>query len=141
MGWSFIGEEPVSFDEQVFDIPMVGDELIRIEHVFNGGTFPGKAYALISNIYEAGERGAYKRSYPVKESARVYEFDVPQGFEDSDYVVHQLAVKRNRFARVDADANWRLRAWVWVPEQSPEAQVDGNPSEDGGSDTIFDGNP
>jgi hypothetical protein len=139
MTWVFLGEKPVNFDEEIFETPLIGDELIRVEHVFNGATFPGLGYAQFSNIYNDGERGFFRRSYPTKVLDRVYNIDIPEAFEDSDYVVHRLAVKRNLYARVQADANWRVRVFVWFPDELPEPEADGNPST--GGETIFEGNP
>jgi hypothetical protein len=139
MTWIFLGEKPVDFEEQVFETPLIGDELIRVEHVFTGATFPGLGYAQLSNIYDDGERGFFRRSYPTKTNDRVYDINIPEAFEDSDYVVHRLAVKRNLYARVQATANWRIRVFVWLPEEASPSEADGNLT--GGGETIFEGQP
>lgn len=140
MAWRLMSEEPVTFEERVFDDFLIGDELIKIEHSFNGATFPGLGYAVISNLYVNNERDFFRRSYPVKDSPRIYEVKVPPQLVEGNYLLHQLMVKRHLYARVDADANWRIRAYIWVPDGAPPSEVDGQ-QVDGGDEEIFDGSP
>jgi len=140
MVWRLMSEEPVTFEERVFDDFLIGDELIKIEHSFNGATFPGLGYAVISNIYVNDERDFFRRSYPQKDSSRIYQVNVPPQLVEGSYLLHQLMVKRHRYARVDADANWRIRAYVWTPPLSPQLEVDGQ-LPPGGDEDIFDGSP
>ncbi len=116
MSWRLMSEEPVTFDGRVFDDFLIGDELIKIEHSFNGETFPGTGYAIISNVYANDEQDFFRRSYPKKNSSRIYEVKVPPQLVAASYLLHQLTVQRSLYARVDADANWRVSAYIWVPE-------------------------
>ena len=115
MSWVLLSEEPVGFEWRQFDGSLVGNELIKIEHVFNGASFPGLGYAVLSNVYANDERDVFIRSYPHKGDPRLYEIKVPEAFEAASYTLHHLQVKRNLYARVDADANWRIRAYLWSP--------------------------
>lgn len=115
MGWEFYGEASVSFEERVLGDFLIGDELIRVRHFFDYADFPGIGHALISNVYANGERDFFCRSYPHKNSSRIYEIKVPSQLLDAGYGLHQLLVRRNVRARVQANANWRLRVDVWVP--------------------------
>lgn len=141
MAWELMGEEPVGFDWRTFDIPMIGDELIKIEHYFNGATFPGTGYAVLSNLYANDERDVFYRSYPKKDSERIYEINVPIQFQLSSYLLHQLQVKRNQYARVDADADWRVRAYLWFNPSDPNRELDGNPDDPNAPSIDYDGNP
>lgn len=113
-GWDLIGEKPVGFDWVLFDGPLIGDELIKIEHVFNGVSFPGRGYALLSNIYANDEQDVFIKSYPKKTGSRIYEIKVPEPLKVANYELHHLMVKHNLYAQVDADADWKIRAYVWL---------------------------
>ena len=139
MGWVFYGEAPVGFEERVVGDFLIGDELIRVEHLFAYETFPGFGYALLSNIYANDERDFFRRSYPQKNSSRIYEVKVPPQLFDAGYGLHQLLVRCNVRARLQSDANWRIRISVWVDGGDEEPPVDGQAG--GGGDDVMDGNP
>lgn len=113
MGWIFYGEEPVGFEERVLGDVLIGDVLIKVEHFFDYASFPGLGHAQISNIYANDERDFFRRSYPQKDSPRLYEIKVPPQLLNAGYGLHQLLIRRNIRAQVQADANWRVRVHVW----------------------------
>lgn len=114
MPWELYAEEPVTFEEQVVGDFLIDSETIRVEHLFNGESFPGTGYALISNVYVNNERSFFRRSYPYKNSSRIYQVIIPPELLEGGYGLHQLLMKRSPRARVDADANWRVRIDRWV---------------------------
>ncbi len=120
MGWVFYGEAPAGFNEQVIGDFLIGDELIKVEHLFDG-LLPGFGHALISNVYANGERDFFRRSYPYKNSARIYTIKVPEQLQAAGYSLHQLLIKWNRGARWVAKANWRVRIYVWRGDSIPTA--------------------
>lgn len=113
-GWDLIGEKPVTYDWILFDEPLIGDELIKIEHSFNGATFPGRGYAWLSNIYANNEQDIFIRSYPHKDNERIYQINVPQQLKDANYNLHHLMVKISRYAQVVESADWKIKAYVWL---------------------------
>lgn len=110
-----MGEEAVGFEWRQFDGSLIGDEVIKVEHDFDYASFPGLGYAVLSNVYANDERDIFLKSYPHKGDARIYELKVPQRLIDSNYLLHHLQIKRNLRARVQADANWRVKAYIWRP--------------------------
>lgn len=143
MAWVPAGDLPVNFDEAFFSGVFVGDELIKVEHGFNGSSFPGTGYAIISNIFFNGERDFFRRSYPFKESPRIYKVSAPPQFNAETYQIFQLTVRRSLRARVDADANWRVRIYKWIADSTANEppQFDGNGGgNSGGGFTSLDGN-
>lgn len=114
MGWEFYGETPVGFEEQIIGDELIGDELIKVEHLFDHDSFPGIAHALISNSYTNNERDFFVRSYPYKNSPRIYEIKVPPQLSNAGYGLHYLHVRCNIRAKFQANANWRVKVSVWV---------------------------
>lgn len=121
MVWIPAGDLPVGFDEAIFSGVFVGDQLIKVEHGFNGDVFPGTGYAVISNLYFDGEREFFRRSYPYRGSPRLYRLSAPQQFESESYQIYQLTLRRSARAKVDADANWRVRIFRWGTTSELEA--------------------
>jgi hypothetical protein len=119
MGWVLYGERSVDFEERILGDFLIGDELIRVQHLFDYADFPGIGHALISNVFANGERDFFRRSYPYKDSSRIYEVKVPAVLVDQGYGLHQLLIRRNVRARVQANANWRVRVDLWVPDTPP----------------------
>lgn len=113
MVWIPSGELAVDFNEQFFPAAFVGDQLIKVEHGFTGNDFPGIGYAILSNLYFGGERDWFRRSYPFKNSARIYHIISPPQLQAENYQIYQIAIRRSLRARVDADANWRVRIFRW----------------------------
>lgn len=113
MSWDLMSEELVGFEWRQFDDSLIGDEVIKVEHSFDYEKFPGIGYAVLSNVYANGERDIFLRSYPHKADSRIYELKVPQRLIASNYLLHHLQIKRNLYARVQADANWRVKAYIW----------------------------
>lgn len=140
MTWVAAGDLPVGFDEAYFFGVFVGDELIKVEHGFNGSSFPGTGYAILSNIFFNGEREFFRRSYPFKASPRIYRITVSDEFKEANYHIYQLTVRRSLRSRVDDGANWRIRIFKWVDSDDAEPSFDGEIG--GNSDvTSLDGNP
>lgn len=135
-----MGEERVGFEWRQFDVPLIGNEVIKIEHSFDYASFPGLGYAILSNIYANDERDIFFRSYPYKDGSRIYELDVPQRLIESSYQLHFLQVKRNLYARVQADANWRVKAYLWVNPAAPSTEIDGTPPGPNEPTNDLDGN-
>lgn len=141
MTWDLMGEELVGFEWRQFDAPMIGNEVIKIEHSYDYASFPGFGHAVLSNIYVNNERDLFFRSYPYKDNARIYELDVPERLYEANYLLHFLQVRRNIRAKVQANANWRVRAYLWFGPNSPTIENDGNPPDLGESANDLDGNP
>lgn len=121
MSWLFYGEVDVGVEERILGDILFGDELIRVHHFFDQDYFLGFGHALISNVYANGERDFFRRSYPYKNSPRIYEIKVPQPLLDAGYGTHQLLIRRNSRARVHESINWRVRVDVWNPELAASA--------------------
>jgi hypothetical protein len=119
--WLPAGDLPVGFDETIFSGVFVGEQLIKVEHGFNGSSFPGTGYAIISNLFFNGEREFFRRSYPYKGSPRLYRITAPQQFNSENYQIYQLTLRRSARARVDADADWRVRIFRWAEAGELEA--------------------
>lgn len=141
MPWDLVGDVPVTFEPQQLDVPLIGDELIRVEHTYDFADFPGLGYALISDLYANDAQLEFIRSYPYKDRDRLYPLEIPQVMKDAGWLLRHLVVRRDTRSRVDADANWRIKIYVWIGSSPPTSQVDGNASSGGSGQTVFDGNP
>ncbi|MEL6605358.1 MAG: hypothetical protein AAFP20_19265 [Cyanobacteria bacterium J06614_10] len=141
MSWDLIGDVPVSFEGEQLSVPLIGDVLIKVEHTFDFESFPGIGFAWISDIYANDERRLFIKSYPHKNSSRVYPLEVPEVMVEAGWLVRHLVVKRSVRARVDTDANWRIRIYEWIGSTPPESTIDGNGATGDGEQQIFDGNP
>jgi hypothetical protein len=138
MPWDLVGDVPVSFEGRQLDAPLIGDEIIKVEHTWDYGAFPGLGYAWISDLYSNDAELTFIKSYPKKDYARIYILEIPQVMKDAGWLLRYLTVRRSNRARVQADANWRMRISVWLGSEPPEEQIDGEGST-GGGQTIFDG--
>ena len=140
MTWLPAGNLPVDFNEAAFFGVFVGDELIKVEHDYNGSSFPGTGYAMLSNLFLNGEREFFRRSYPFKNSPRIYRITVSDDLKEANYHIYQLTVRRSLRSRVDANANWRIRIFKWVDGDQVEPSFDGQIGADS-EVTNLDGNP
>lgn len=141
MPWDLIGDVPVTFEGIQLGTPLIGDSLIKVEHTFDFADFPGVGYAVISDLYSDGVVGQFIRSYPYRNS-RIYPLELLEVQKNAGWIVRFLVVKRSRFARVDANVNWRIKIYEWFGEGDPEITIDSETGEftnDG--ETIFEGNP
>ncbi|MEL6260462.1 MAG: hypothetical protein AAFR12_05285 [Cyanobacteria bacterium J06626_6] len=141
MSWDLIGDVPVSFEGEQLSVPLIGDVLIKVEHTFDYASFPGIGCAWISDIYANDEQRLFIKSYPYKNTSRVYALEVPEVMVEAGWLVRHLVVKRSVRARVDTDANWRIRIYEWIGSTPPESTIDGNGATGDGEQQIFDGNP
>lgn len=139
MPWDLLGDVPVRLDAAEQVGPLIGDELIKVEHTYDFASFPGTGYALISDLYSNDEQLEFIRSYPYKDRSRIYALEIPQVMKDAGWLLRYLLIRRNRRARVDADANWRVKIYVWVGTDAPETPIDGNSSSPDDDPLIFDG--
>jgi hypothetical protein len=138
MPWDLVGDVPVTFEGRQLDVPLIGDEIIKVEHTYDFASFPGIGYAWISDIYSNDSELTFIKSYPRKERARIYALEIPQVMKDGGWLLRFLTVRRSTRARVDANANWRMRIYVWLGTEPPEEEIDGEGAT-GGGETIFDG--
>lgn len=143
MAWQLFGDVKIGYEWVRIASPITGDIILKIEHSTSYASFPGKAYALIASyIPELNIRGIYHRSYPYGPDADLVLSALPKELLSAGIRQRYVEIKHDLYARVQADANWRLRIYRWVYEIQPGETIDGNGAETGdGEAIILDGNP
>lgn len=117
MGWQLLGDVAVGWQWTPVNTRIDGDVALKVEHRYGSyATFPGKAYALLSSTTEAGDRAIYHRSYPYGDESDIIASEVPAPLLAVGFGQRYISVKRNLYARVQDDANWRVRVFQWVEE-------------------------
>lgn len=140
MSWDLIGDVPVTFEGQFLEVPVIGDALIKIEHTFDYASFPGLGYALFSSRYYNDVVADFFRSYPRKNEARLHVLELADVQKESGWLLRDLFVRRSTRARVQADANWRVKVYEWIDSADPEGEIDGDGSTPSDGQQIYDGN-
>jgi len=85
-------------------------------------------------LYSDGVKGRFIRSYPYK-AARIYPLELLDVQKEAGFIVRHLIVKRSLRARVDADANWKIRIYEWYTQGDPDIEIDPETGEFTNGDT------
>ena len=115
MGWQLLGDVAVGWQWADINVRIEGDVALKLEHSYSYASFPGKAYAILSSTNEAGDRALYHRSYPSGD-ADIIASEVPAVLVPVGFDRRYLSIKRNLFARVQDDANWRVKVYRWAED-------------------------
>lgn len=113
MGWVLLDDLAVTFEAYKIMTPLLGDAMIKIEHDFPAGVFPGIGYAFITDEFQGGEQLTFFKSYPYRGAPRVHQFLLPSTMQDDYWQARHLIVKRGQRTVADANVDWRIRISVW----------------------------
>ena len=142
MVWQLVGDTPIGYEWARIGAPITGDLILKVEHSTSYASFPGKAYALIASyIPDLDIRGVYSRSYPYGSNADLILSPLPKELLAAGIRQRYVEIKHDLYARIQADANWRVKVYRWVYEIQEGETIDGGTGTGaGGDEIILDGN-
>lgn len=113
MAWSSLGTKEPTFEFQLFDTDLLGDELIRISQTYNPQEVTRINKIQLWEYYPTDGYRYLRTIYP-STTPRLYSLVVPPPFVEAGKTLRSLAV-RHGWAGVVAEANWTITIEVWTP--------------------------
>jgi hypothetical protein len=110
--WSSLGTVSPDWDWRQFDIPLVGDAVIRVTQTYDEPSIGRLINKLIfGEVYvDLGRRTlftAYRKS-----DARIYTVAIPKAIADRGFGVRYLEVKHNAYGVINPDS-WSVTLEAW----------------------------
>jgi len=114
MAWRLLGDLQVLYEEQTIPISISGNSIIKIEHDFPAGIFPGIGYAVVREMLPGGEVFNFIKSYPYRGPPRVYDLSLSAAMQAAGFGTRTLTVTRGKKTAVQADSAWRMMIYEWI---------------------------
>jgi len=115
MVWRLLGDVAVLYEEQTAPVSISGDSIIKIEHDFPAGIFPGIGYAVIREMLPDGEVFNFIKSYPYRGPPRVYDLSLSAAMKAAGFDTRWLTVTRGKETAALIDTEWRMKIYEWSP--------------------------
>ncbi|MBE9065135.1 hypothetical protein IQ260_00515 [Leptolyngbya cf. ectocarpi LEGE 11479] len=129
MTWRLIQEVSPEFEWTRLDQPISGETALKIEQDWSyAGSFPGKAYVLLTQNFPDGSCYGFKKFYPYRHG-RLFTTRIPDFLETAGWGTYSLSIKVNSWGRWQDDANWVVRIYEWIGETAPPTEPDPGPGE------------
>lgn len=115
MAWSSLGTIDLDNDWRIFDVPLIGDSLIKVSQAFD----QSKLSRFVNKIVFA-EYYAFAGRHPLfsvyrKTDDRIYDLHVSTVLREQGMTVRYLEAKHNGYGIIDP-ASWRVECSLWIPD-------------------------
>ena len=111
--WILLGEFEPDYEWLSVEPIIVGATTIKIQHDWAyASAFPGKAHITLAQKFPDGSFNGFRKSFPYRDP-RLLTFLIPDPLDLQGWDNYELVLKKNLWARYQADADWRVTVWRW----------------------------